>query len=353
MEVYKLFLDILTPVHIGAGSEIEPYEYVIGEQFHKIDLSKLLLNLSSEDQKQFNKLLETNIIACREFINKKFQGKDCVLYSSQVSEEIKAFYKSKIADPRNQLIIHPFLREASCLPYIPGSSLKGSLRTALIFSLLEKDYSGKESGDILEAILLKCERGWLDRNQGLFITKGLDPQKDPFRCIKITDVMLPQNTTVIQRVDTINKKDGVIKSMDIQLIKETTHSEYTGTPFSIVTELRYDEQLLKTNRDIKKKVTMQEIMDSNKTLSGKVIDYELEKYFNNHPVSDVYKRLKGLWSGLNKNEFICRLGWGSGYNSMTVNLKLSRQKTVKTRKLINGLIPMGWMKGRIEKIKQE
>ena len=38
MEVYKLFLDILTPVHIGDGSEIEPYEYVIDEQFHKIDL---------------------------------------------------------------------------------------------------------------------------------------------------------------------------------------------------------------------------------------------------------------------------------------------------------------------------
>lgn len=348
MEVYKLYLDILTPVHIGDGSEIEPYEYVIGEQFHKIDLSKLLLNISSEDQKQFNKLLETDIIACREFIKNKFQGKDCVLYSSQVSEEIKAFYKSKIADPRNQLLIYPFLRENSCLPYIPGSSLKGSLRTALIFSLLEKDYSGKESGDILEAVLLKCERGWLDRNQGLFITKGLDPQKDPFRCIKIADVMLPQDSTVIQRVITVSKKNESIQSMNIQLIKETTRSEFTGKSLSTTAELRYDGQLLKKNGDIKKKITIQEIVDSNKTLSGKVIDYELEKYFNNHPSSEVYERLKDIWSGLKKDEFICRLGWGSGYNSMTVNLRLSRQKTVKTRKLINGLIPMGWMKGRIE-----
>ncbi len=350
MEVYKLSLDILTPVHIGDGAEIEPYEYVINEQFHRIDLSKLLLNVSSEDQKQFNKLLETDIITCREFIKNNFQGKDCVIYSTQVSDEIKAFYKSKIADPRNQLLIYPFLRENSGLPYIPGSSLKGALRTAQIFSLLEKDYSGKESGDILEAVILKCERGWLDRSQGLFITKGLDPQKDPFRCIKIADITLLTNSTIIQRIGTVNKKNDTIRSMDIQLIKETTSSEFTGKPLSISAEIRYDNQLSKKNRDIKKKITIEEMINSNKVFSGRVIDYELKKYFNNHPTSDIYKKLKEQWTELKSNEFIFRLGWGSSYNSVTVNLKLSRQKTVKTRKLINGLIPMGWVKGKIEHV---
>ena len=91
MEVYKLFLDILTPVHIGDGAEIEPYEYVIDGQFYKINLSKFILNLSQEDQNQFNRLLETDIISCREFVKNKFPGKDCVVYSSQVSEEIISF----------------------------------------------------------------------------------------------------------------------------------------------------------------------------------------------------------------------------------------------------------------------
>ena len=348
MEVYKLFLDILTPVHIGDGSEIEPYEYVIDEQFHKIDLSKLLLNLSSEDQKQFNKLLETDIVACREFIKNKFQGKGFVIYSSQISEEIRSIYIGKIDDPRNQLLIYPFLRGNSHLPYIPGSSLKGALRTALIFNLLEKDCLDKERVDILEANLLKCERGWLDRDQGIFITKGLDPQKDPFRCIKIGDVMLPQDSTIIQRIIAVSKKNENIQSMNIQLIKETTCSGFTSKPLCITTEIRYDDQLSKKNRDIKKKITIEEIIDTNKIFSEKVINHELKKYFNNHPTSDVYKKLKDCWSELKNNEFMFRLGWGSGYNSMTVNLKLSHPKLVKTRKLINGSIPIGWIKGKIE-----
>ena len=79
-----------------------------------------------------------------------------------------------------------------------------------------------------------------------------------------------------------------------------------------------------------------------------MINHELKKYFNNHPTSDVYKKLKDYWSELKNNEFMFRLGWGSGYNSMTINLKLSHPKLVKTRKLINGLIPMGWIKGKFE-----
>ena len=76
MKVYKLFLEILTPIHIGDGSDIEPYEYVIDEQFHKIDLTKFLLNLSREDQDQFNHLLESDIIKCREFIKDRFKDKE-------------------------------------------------------------------------------------------------------------------------------------------------------------------------------------------------------------------------------------------------------------------------------------
>ncbi|GBE34637.1 RAMP superfamily protein [bacterium BMS3Bbin06] len=349
MKVYKLFLEILTPIHIGDGSDIEPYEYVIDEQFHKIDLTKFLLNLSREDQDQFNHLLESDIIKCREFIKDRFKDKDCVVFSSEVSEEIKNLYKQKIGDPRNQLLIYPFMRGYSQPPYIPGSSLKGALRTGLIFNYTGSGKFKKEKADILEADILKCERGWLDRKHGQFITKGLDPQKDPYRCIKIVDVLLPNNSTVIGKVDTVSKREGSIQPINIQLIKETTCSEFTKKPLSIITELRFDEQLLKKNRDIKKKITIEDIINSSKAFSGKLIDYELQSYFKNHQTGKVYEKLKSIWLGLKDNEFMFRLGWGSGYNSMTINLKkLPTPKPVKTRKLIDGLMPLGWIKGKIE-----
>jgi len=328
MKTYKLLLEILTPVHIGDGTYIEPYEYVIDDLFYKIDLSKFLLKLSKKE--------------------KHFRNKDCVIFTSNVSEDIKNFYKGKIDDPHNQLLIHPFIRDGNRSPYIPGSSVKGSIRTALIFDLFDKRYIGKNKfrSDILEANLLKCERGWMDSRGNVSVTKGLNPQKDPFRGVKTVDILLSPNSTKIHKIETVIKKEN-IQPMDIQLIKETTHSEFTGNPLSAQTEIRIDDELFDKNKEIKEKISIEDIISSCKEFSGQIIDNELGRYFRRHQASNIYGRLKDIWSGLQENEFMFRLGQGSGYDSMTMNLKLF-SKNIKTRKLTDEIIPLGWIKGKFE-----
>ena len=352
MNIYKLFLEILTPIHIGDGIDIEPYEYVIDEKFYKIDLSRFLLALSPKNQDIFNQLLESDIIKCRGFIKDNFKVEDCVVFSTKISKEIKAFYEKKIDDPRNQMLISTFIRGSSHAPYIPGSSIKGALRTGIIFHFLPQ--GSHKKGSDSEIKLPRYRKAPYPRDSARDILQevdrslipGLDPQRDPFRAIKITDVTLALDSTIVQRIKTMGKKNNSIQPMEIQLSKEMTYSTFDNNPLSFVAELRYDNQLIKKNRDIKKKLTINDIINSNNAFSRRIIDYELKEYFKNHETSEIYKELKNIWSGLKENEFMFRLGWGSGYNSMTINLKTPNPKYIKTRKLVNGKIPPGWIKGK-------
>ncbi len=345
MKKYRLFLEILTPVHIGDGSYLEPYEYVIDEKFHKINLMGFLLALPIDKQNESNNLLQSDIMKFREFLKKNYKGKDCVISSSKISEDLKLFYEHKIDDPRNKLIIAPFVRNGFQTPYIPGSSIKGALRTAIIFNFFPARYL-KET-DKLKALKSGYRSIGFNKEPGLLLPQEIKPQEDPFRSIKISDITFPDDSNIIQRIKTVTKKDGKIETLNISLIKETTCADLIGKDLNLEAELMYDDQLLKQNKDFKKKIIVQDIIDSNKFFSEKMISFE-QSYFIDHPVYETYNTLKAIWSTLKENEFMFRLGWGCGYNSMTINLKMYKPRIIKTRKLINDKIPLGWIKGRME-----
>jgi len=52
----KLILETLTPVHIGCGETIEPYEYVIADKLYRINLEKFIRFLSDKDRETFLKI---------------------------------------------------------------------------------------------------------------------------------------------------------------------------------------------------------------------------------------------------------------------------------------------------------
>ena len=48
-----------------------------------------------------------------------------------------------------------------------------------------------------------------------------------------------------------------------------------------------------------------------------------------------------------QNKFMFRLGWGSGYNSSTINLAKNIPESKVSRRLIRNEYPLGWVKGKI------
>ena len=48
-----------------------------------------------------------------------------------------------------------------------------------------------------------------------------------------------------------------------------------------------------------------------------------------------------------EKSFILRLGWGSGYDSVTINLAKKTPEPKISRRLIHGEFPLGWVKAEI------
>jgi CRISPR-associated protein Csm5 len=323
----KLLLETLTPVHIGSGESIEPYEYVISDKFYRINLGKFISSLDVKDRDTFLKLSSSDMIQTRKFIKEKANLPSVTEYSMNVDSEVREIYENKMDDPNNQLSIQIFIKTSS-RPFIPGSSVKGAIRTALLFSMADKPI--KDTHDI-EKNVFKFE----------------NPKDDPFRVLKISD-SLPVNLSdmIVYTVKTYAKKDKFAAS-GYNILIEGTNSDYTDKTVRISHDINIDRELNKQN---KFDINIDKITSSCNEFYQNVIQSELN-FYNSSKTSyayDRYEMLEEISSHLEKEKsFILRLGWGSGYDSVTINLAKKIPDPKISRRLIHGEFPLGWVKAKI------
>lgn len=127
-ENYKLKLKVLTPVHIGSGETIGKNEYVIDQnRVYIFDMYKLFKGL-------------TKLNALEKYENAVMSMKQFKLYDFFKTNNIKretykswAEYSYEIPEDADikTMNITACIKDAYHKPYIPGSSLKGALRTAV------------------------------------------------------------------------------------------------------------------------------------------------------------------------------------------------------------------------------
>ena len=120
----KIKLKTLTPVHIGTGKKLSELEFYNN---HRINFDKLFELLAEEKQQEFFDWIDQNPQINVNDIQRKFNLKPsdiikkCGLYS--LPSSFQRDLNEGVKDSSNKL-------------FIPGSSLKGSLRTALIYKVL-------------------------------------------------------------------------------------------------------------------------------------------------------------------------------------------------------------------------
>lgn len=120
----KVKIKTLTPIHIGTGKKLSSLEFIDNK---RISYDRLFELIAEEKQEKFFEWIDQNPSISAGEIIKKFQlnkGKvlnSCALYS--ISGSFQQNLNEGIKDSNNEF-------------YIPGSSLKGSLRTALMYKVL-------------------------------------------------------------------------------------------------------------------------------------------------------------------------------------------------------------------------
>ncbi len=234
------------PVHVGGGEDhkLDPLDYVVKENwFYRINISNML-----KSDKTFSDLFVKTVEdrfaigRLRRIIADAFnpENADMWIHRAKVSASFKEAYIKNLDDLRlnNQLLVQCFPLTGN-RAYLPGSSIKGSIRTAVLDSLSD----GKEDEILAKAenrIHNPKERYKLGEYVEKIILKYGKVQDDPFKGIKLSDAILPPDSTMIVKVvncgkETIGKnKSGEGVPMFVEAITEKTEFE-----FRLITDDRF------------------------------------------------------------------------------------------------------------------
>lgn len=301
---YKLTIETLSPVHIGTGNTLlRDFDFAVrdgerpGEKITwVIDRERLAEELYDDESPDFEKLVQgsppTDLLYDDEYKESSPFIRYCLKGEDIGSDEIR------------ELIKDPWHR-----PYIPGSSLKGAIRTALIYHALGQ--SGLPSSINDEEIRIRTLAG-----------KDKLANYDLLRALRISDSepgkqdwMRPYTVAVVSN----GKANGITISLEV--IK--ARSEFTGSLVldEFLIEPKNASDLGWSDHQLELLETISEAVNA---FSRKRIEREIQRWQSvegGNQIAEFYQRRLRDLDQLKPDEFILQVGWGGGWDSKTPGLQ--------------------------------
>jgi len=362
MKRYKMTITILSPVHIGSGQQIDPLEYLVKDTiFYRLDTARFLSTLTANLKAKFNEALKSsNPVTMREFIVDNLDTKKYSLFSAATGPDFEKAYKDNVDSINNQLLVELFPRCGTQLrAYLPGSSIKGAIRTAVVSQLAKPGISPAvytddrgqhpyKSGTRLEKYILRCK----------------DAKQDPFKMLRIADAFLPDDATFIDLAQ-IYKRDRAAGAADpgkIQIFCEQCFSMLDNERITAEGMLEINTDLIgKKGVDrrgnsvdaVSMPLTAEQILNSCKAFYLPKMDHEHKVFYDDNPQLRTHSQ-KLLDVKYADNECPIRIGRFCHVECHTLDNyrePKTRRGWGKTRTLSAGTMPMGWVKMRLDEMK--
>lgn len=200
-ELHDLVLVPLTPIHVGGGDEahLGPEDYRLAGRFlERVNLRRFIL--SAPDCEALLSGLDKDLQSTMARIRTQIPD-DAVTERIAVSEEagkaLEPIFQpsSERGGRRRQGTVDAFVRSGG-YPMLPGSSLKGCLRTAWLARCARDQELSKQ--DIGEG---KSGQRHVNLTKIAFSMNMKETATDPFRDVTVTDARLPEGAT---RVDLVS-----------------------------------------------------------------------------------------------------------------------------------------------------
>ncbi|MBP2132417.1 CRISPR-associated protein Csm5 [Methanomicrobium sp. W14] len=203
----ELMVRTLTPVHIGTGQVYTPYEFVFhkgtksGKNFvARVDMDKFYRSLS-EDKKSvyINRVRSDNDFTLERFFrDERIDNlKDVFRY---LAERTGAILPNNIKDIRECI-------KTADIAYIPGSSIKGAVRTALLWK-----YFSRRSDELVQKLSSEISDRTNRKRIGKNLTDNVfsyqherryDPRNDIMKFLLVSDFMPEKNNRIsVQSIKT-------------------------------------------------------------------------------------------------------------------------------------------------------
>ncbi len=358
MQRHRMRIQPLSPIHIGSGETIEPPDYLLqknsdGCWLHVLDLPRLFSELDSAARREFDRL-----VAMRDcpdlygWLEKHAKVPRHVRWTIQVMEDAYQELTDSLRDrsTTRKGEIHLAVRDAATgRPCIPGSSVKGALRTAILDELLTNmEYNRREE--------LKQAKKAVGKSSARFeaMVLGQDrfsAQADPFRQIAVSDAHLPMDGCCINRVKIVRKPGhrGPQKEKGdedkIKLYRDVTWSSLDGEEIEAVGELRLLTGLTRAPGELRRSWSVEDICRACNDYYVEKIERELNKFL---PIdAPARKPLLDAAAALGERECIVRLGRHKHFECTVFSKPFNtppKKGCGKTRTYVDGKYPLGWAK---------
>ncbi len=318
----KYQLETLTPVHIGTGNTLNFMDgcYANGRWYH-IDLDKVLEHPATD----INALTS-------EMSQRDFQWQRYLSQRNMNPAEFSAYSLPCQQSPGTGEI-REVIKSVGHRPYIPGSTLKGAIRNALLGEILIKNNEVYDkSSQWLQKKIDQGPRGNPKKEQPAHQIEsnvfGKDPNHDLLRALHVSDTA-PLESDALEIgtawTVTLNHHDKLVKKIDrgneyknfVQQIPAGQCLTFTLKIDELLFREREKQQLQFNN-------LQEEILRSiNKVcsaLASDILATELEFFdiYDLDRIASLYIKLEDLNNDLPENTFLLQIGWGTGYHANTV-----------------------------------
>ncbi|MFP4687821.1 MAG: type III-A CRISPR-associated RAMP protein Csm5, partial [bacterium] len=262
VEKYNFELYPLTPIFIGSNDSWEPNEYLLRDgRIVKVKIDRVLKRIyqrSEEEVNEFARASAADLPRAVEILRNELQEGD-IQETYPLKNGFERAYQEKLASSSEILTVNLPCRHAT-ESYIPGSSLKGAIRTAL-YALI-----GQESNHPPEKKVFGYKY----------------PFDDPFKRFRISDVNVDNDKFGLRTLQRFNIKDNKPGGPDSYAIcvngliddADQDPAEVSSLPEHPELKLSGDVEFVTNFSKMAEHLNVQSIINATREFSRNIMEYE-------------------------------------------------------------------------------
>lgn len=357
----QMKLTVLTPVHISSGAKVQPFEYLeLNQALYRINIPGIIKASSDSSQALtrmegwVNNFLQHLTFAqednkMQSKARKSFTLNDLILNITKDINQVcenHSFYKVLLNDSTfKKQETSEYIKTASYLPYIPGTTIKGAIRTALLnqATMRMSEAQRRKLISRYENRQFGSKGAAKDLENLVFSTNPNDAKFDLLKYLIVSD-------TYSKPIDLTYKQIGIwTYSKEEKLVyQQPIFAECLDKGIEFFFDIHWNVKGLKRidpQREEWKKIDNH--LDMLFDLSIKDIETRSVEQIENHLMEQTFKALKSYYSRviqlenkwsesrmkqenpshktfltklkeIGKNSGLMRIGFGTGWHSTTV-----------------------------------
>jgi CRISPR-associated protein Csm5 len=315
-------LEVISPLHIGSGDVLTRFDYVWERgRLYAVSLDKLMA------QPRIAAEALTDWLSTPGFNMGRY-----VLETARLDLAMVARYGIPCPSDPDGTNVSQQIKNAFDQPYVPGSSIKGAVRTALAWAILDSGTyvpssrdmgrSSRFAGRPLEAELF-----------------GSDPNHDIMRALQVGDSepMAADGLEALHSTVYTLMRDGRLRPKSGGRYCLWVEALPVGT--CLTGKWHLDEVLLE--REVarrlgfdRKRAWLGDVPRHCRVFAAALIERETDFYtrYGPSPIAAFYRELASRLERLADNEFLLQMSWGTGWTSKTVGSALDRALIEEARR---------------------